>query len=155
MLRKLGSYPRQNGLAIAAREFGRIERTLFILDWLQNPDLRRRSTAGLSKGKARHALAKAVFFNRLGDFRDRTLDQQRYLASGLNLLTAAIALWNTVYLERATHALDNQQPIDSGLLQHLSPLGWEHINLTGDYTWKTRRNPTTSKYRPLRSFHIP
>ena len=34
MLRKLGSYPRQNGLAVALRELGRIERTLFILDWL-------------------------------------------------------------------------------------------------------------------------
>ena len=96
MLRKLGSYPRQNGLAIAAREFGRIERTLFILDWLQNPDLRRRSTAGLNKGEARNALAKAVFFYRLGEFRDRTFDQQRYRASGPNLLTAAIVLWNTV-----------------------------------------------------------
>ncbi|MCG3905758.1 Tn3 family transposase, partial [Escherichia coli] len=36
MLRKLGSYPRQNGLAVALRELGRIERTLFILDWLQS-----------------------------------------------------------------------------------------------------------------------
>jgi TnpA family transposase len=33
MLRKLGSYPRQNGLAVALREPGRIERTLFILGW--------------------------------------------------------------------------------------------------------------------------
>lgn len=32
------SYPRQNGLAVALRELGRIERTLFILDWLQRPD---------------------------------------------------------------------------------------------------------------------
>ena len=32
ILRKLGSYPRQNGLAIALREIGRIERTLFTLD---------------------------------------------------------------------------------------------------------------------------
>ena len=30
------SYPRQNGLAVALRELGRIERTLFILDWLQS-----------------------------------------------------------------------------------------------------------------------
>lgn len=30
MLRKLGSYPRQNGLSVALRELGRIERTLFI-----------------------------------------------------------------------------------------------------------------------------
>jgi TnpA family transposase len=32
MLRKLSSYPRQNGLAVALRELGRIERTLFALD---------------------------------------------------------------------------------------------------------------------------
>jgi len=43
MLRKLGAYPRQNGLAIALRELGRIERTLFTLDWLQSVELRRRA----------------------------------------------------------------------------------------------------------------
>ena len=46
MLRKLGSYPRQNGLAVALRELGRIERTLFILDWLQSVELRRASMRG-------------------------------------------------------------------------------------------------------------
>ena len=69
MLRKLGSYPRQNGLAVALRELGRIERTLFILDWLQSVELRRRVHAGLNKGEARNSLARAVFFNRLGEIR--------------------------------------------------------------------------------------
>ena len=41
MLRKLGAYPRQNGLAMALRELGRIERTLFTLEWLQSTELRR------------------------------------------------------------------------------------------------------------------
>ncbi len=41
-LRKLGSYPRQNGLALALRDFGRLERTLFMLEWIQSPELRRR-----------------------------------------------------------------------------------------------------------------
>ncbi|EHW08042.1 transposase family protein [Escherichia coli DEC8C] len=105
MLRKLGSYPRQNGLAVALRELGRIERTLFILDWLQSVELRRRVHAGLNKGEARNSLARAVFFNRLGEIRDRSFEQQRYRASGLNLVTAAIVLWNTVYLERATRGV--------------------------------------------------
>lgn len=78
MLRKLGSYPRQNGLAVALRELGRIERTLFILDWLQSVELRRRVHAGLNKGEARNALARAVFFNRLGEIRDRSFEQQRF-----------------------------------------------------------------------------
>ena len=151
MLRKLGGYPRQNGLAVALRELGRIERTLFILDWLQSVELRRRVHAGLNKGEARNALARAVFFNRLGEIRDRSFEQQRYRASGLNLVTAAIVLWNTVYLERATHALlGHGQTVDDGLLQYLSPLGWEHINLTGDYLWRSSAKVGAGKFRPLR-----
>ncbi|WP_411263994.1 Tn3 family transposase [Escherichia coli] len=53
--------------------------------------------AGLNKGEARNSLAVAVFFNRLGEIRDRSFEQQRYRASGLNTVTAAIVLWNTVY----------------------------------------------------------
>ncbi len=140
MLRKLGSYPRQNGLAVALRELGRIERTLFILDWLQSVELRRRVHAGLNKGEARNSLARAVFFNRLGEIRDRSFEQQRYRASGLNLVTAAIVLWNTVYLERATQGLvEAGKPVDGELLQFLSPLGWEHINLTGDHVQNLKR----------------
>jgi len=78
--------------ALALRELGRMERTLFLLDWFQDPDLRRKVTAGLNKGKARKILACAVFFNRLGEIRDRSFQQQRYRANGLNPPTAAIIL---------------------------------------------------------------
>jgi TnpA family transposase len=151
MLRKLGSYPRQNGLAVALRELGRIERTLFTLEWLQSVELRRRVHAGLNKGEAKNALARAVFFNRLGEVRDRSYEHQRYRASGLNLVIAAIILWNTVYLERAVQALRaHGQIIDEALLPHLAPLGWEHINLTGDYSWRQRGVVPPGTYRPLR-----
>ncbi len=72
ILRKLASYPRQNALALALREFGRIERTLFTLDWLLDKDLRQRVTAGLNKGELKNSLAKAVCFNRLGELRNVT-----------------------------------------------------------------------------------
>ena len=152
MLRKLGSYPRQNASAIALRELGRIERTLFILDWLQSVELRRRVHAGLNKGEARNALARAVFIHRLGEIRDRSFEQQRYRASGLNLVTAAIVLWNTVYLERGTQALREADKLpNDGMLRYLSPLGWEHINLTGDYVWRQSRNADEGQFRPLRT----
>ncbi len=41
-------------------------------DWLQSVELRRRVHAGLNKGEARNSLARAVFFNRLGEIRDRS-----------------------------------------------------------------------------------
>ena len=149
MLRKLGSYPRQNGLALALRELGRIERTLFTLDWLQDIELRRRVQIGLNKGEAKNALARAVFFNRLGELRDRSFENQRYRASGLNLVVAAIVLWNTAYLERVVQALRDTGNADDSLLPHLSPLGWEHINLTGDYSWQQNKQVEQGNFRPL------
>lgn len=41
-------------------------------------------------------------------------------------------------------------PGDGELLQFLSPLGWEHINLTGDYVWRQSRRLEDGKFRPLR-----
>jgi TnpA family transposase len=151
MLRKLGSYPRQNGLAVALRELGRIERSLFMLDWMQHVELRRRVQVGLNKGEAKNALARAVFLNRLGEVRDRSFENQRYRASGLNLVVAAIVLWNTVYIERAVQSLrDSGKQIDETLLSHLSPLGWEHILLTGDYIWPQTQAIIQGRFRPLR-----
>ena len=86
----------------------------------------------------------------LGEIRDRSLEQQ-YCASGLTLATAAIALWNTVYLERATNALrEHGHTPDPALRKHLSLFGWEHVNLTGDYEWRNTAKLGKSKFRPLR-----
>jgi TnpA family transposase len=151
ILRKLGAYPRQNALAVALRELGRVERTLFLLQYIRDIELRRRIHVGLNKGEARNALARAVFFNRLGELRDRTYENQRHRACGLNLVVAAIVLWNTVYLELAIGALRQRgESIPDDLLAHLSPLKWEHINLTGDYHWRRDGGLRNRKLRPLR-----
>ena len=94
-----------------------------------------------------HLSARAVFFNRLGEIRDRKVEQQRYRAIGLNLVTAAIELWNTTCLKRATRTLATQATTtDENPLQILSPLASVHINLAGDYIWRTgtRLGPVNS-----------
>jgi Tn3 transposase DDE domain len=81
---------------------------------------------------------------------NRSFENQRYRASGLNLVIA-IVLWNTVYLERVTqHLKDNGQTVNENLLKHLSPLGWEHINLTGDYVWRQNKVMEKGEFRPLK-----
>jgi Tn3 transposase DDE domain len=60
--RKLASAGGGNALSRALRALGRIERTLFTLQWLSDPVLRQRSHAGLNKGEASNALRRAVFF---------------------------------------------------------------------------------------------
>ena len=89
--------------------------------------------------------------NRLGEIRDRSFEAQRYRASGLNLVTAAIILWNTVYMERAIEALRDQgRPFDDAWLQHIAPVHWNHINLTGDYSWRQNKRVEKGRLRPLR-----
>ena len=150
LMRRLAAYPKQNAQAKTLREIGRLERTLFTLDWISDPALRRRSNAGLNKGEARNALARAVFLHRLGEIRDRTFENQRYRASGLNLAVAAIILWNTIYLGRAVTELRSQgEIISDDLLAHVAPLGWEHITFNGDYIWPTE--PLQHGFRPLRN----
>lgn len=150
MLKKLAGYSRQNSLSRALREIGRVERSLFMLDWLDDIDLRRRTNANLNKGEARNAQARAVFFKRLGELQDRTFQNQRHRASGLNLVSAAIILWNTVCLGRAADHLRRQgRDLDDALLGHAAPLGWEHISITGDYLWGDMKLPEGG-FRPLR-----
>ena len=149
-MRKLAAYKRQNKLDFALAELGRIERTLFTLDWLKQPALRRACQAGLNKGEARHTLAAATYTNRQGRFTDRSLENQEYRASGLNLLIAAIAYWNTVYLDRAVQHLGTiGVEFDPALLAHLSPMGWAHISLTGDYLWEQAKRVPAGEFRPL------
>ena len=150
ILTKLASYPRQNGLALALRELGRVQRTLFTLDWLRDPELRRRVLAGLNKGESLHSLKRAVAFYRNGEIRDRSFEAQSNRASGLNLVVMAISVWNTTYLGRVVDAVREEgKTVPDELLAHVSPLGWEHIGLTGDYLWREDLVPLSGTYREL------
>ena len=150
MLKKLSGYKRQNRLHLALQEIGRIERTMFTMDWLESPELRRRCQAGLNKGEARHFLAHAIYVHRQGEIRDRTFENQSFRASGLSLITAAIVHWNTIYLDRAVRQLRARGDfVPDDLLAHVAPLGWEHIALTGDYVWS--KVTPRAEFRPLRN----
>ena len=83
---------------------------------------------------------------------ERFVTSGQYRASGLAVVTAAIALWNTVYLDRALDdLLCGSQMIPETLLAHLAPVGWQHINLTGDYLWDVDIGLAPDGFRALRT----
>lgn len=142
VLRRLASYPRQNELAEALREVGRVERSLFMLQWITDPDLQRRAQSGLNKGEAHHALKRAIAFHRRGEMRDRSTEGQHDRMAGLNLLAMIVIYWNTKQLSRLVGDMATRGVApDPRHLQHVSPLGWEHIQLAGEYRWPT--NPAS------------
>ncbi len=87
-------YRQQNRLCLALGGIGRIERTLFMLDWIENLQLRKDNQAGLNKGEAHHSLAKAVFAHSQDRIIDQSDDAQQKRAMALNLVIAAIIYWN-------------------------------------------------------------
>ena len=139
LLRKFAAYPRQHALAEALKEIGRVERTLFIIEWALDADMQRRAQIGLNKGEAHHALKNALRIGRQGEIRDRTTEAQHFRMAGLNLLAAIIIYWNTKHLGQAV-TRRKREGLDSPahLLAHISPLGWAHILLTGEYRWPKR-----------------
>ena len=150
IISKLASYSRQNSLAAALREMGKIEKTIFILDYISSEELRRKIQKGLNKGEAMNGLARAIFFGKQGELRERTMQSQLQKASALNLIINAINIWNTLYLEKAINYKESiGEYINYNLISHISPLGWEHINMLGEYTFNLNELESTELYRPL------
>lgn len=151
LMRKLASYPRQNQLAQALAEVGKIEQTLHLLDCYRDEAVRRRIERRLDRHESANALGRAVFFGRRGVMRDRAFQDQMHRASCLVIVMAAIIAWNTVYLMDAISALRAKgEDISDELLTHIAPLGWRHINLLGRYEFQ---GPSYSldQRRPLRT----
>ena len=87
-----------------------------------------------AKGEAHHALKNALRIGRQGKIRDRTTEGQHFRIAGLNLLAVIVIYWNTLHLG---HAVAQRQSdglsVPPELLTPISPLGWAHILLTGEY----------------------
>lgn len=152
MMRKLASYPNQNQLALAFREVGKLERTIFVLTYLLDLSLQRRNLRGLNKGEAIWGAARAISsIGREGEMYDRDFDAQLNRASSTMLLVAMLSTWNTVYLDNIVNALRaNGTDIADEYLGHISPLGWQHINFLGRYQFDLTQAYPLPALRPLR-----
>ena len=73
-----------------------------------------------------------------------------YRMAGLNLLAAIVIYWNTVQLDEAVRQRKHAGlTVEPELLAHISPLGWAHILLTGEYRWPKRRWRPYVRFCPL------
>lgn len=129
-----GGKPTMLGRAIG--EFGRIYKTQYLLAYLDDPDYRRRILTQLNRGESRHSLARAVFYGKRGELHQSYREGQEDQLDALGLVVNAIVIWNTKYIEVALDAIKKAgQPAFDPDVQRLSPLGYEHINIMGRYSF--------------------
>jgi hypothetical protein len=129
-----GGKPTMLGRAIG--EFGRIYKTQYLLTYLDDPDYRRRILTQLNRGESRHSLARAVFYGKRGELHQSYREGQEDQLGALGLVVNAIVIWNTKYMEVALDAISQAgQPAFDSDVKRLSPLGYEHINIMGRYSF--------------------
>lgn len=97
-----------------------------------------------------NALARAIFFGKHGELRERALQDQLQRASALNIIINAISVWNTVYLTQAIEYRRANNQLNEDMLKHISPLGWEHINFLGEYKFDLKQIISQNGLRPLK-----
>jgi TnpA family transposase len=127
-LKRLVGFSAKNRFYRANRDLGRIFKTEFILQYLSEPELRRRIRRGLLKVEQLHALARAVFYGRRGRINARELWEQMNTCSCLNLILACIVYWQACEISRVLGECDPlANGIDLSLLEHVSPIERDNV----------------------------
>ena len=144
----LGDKPSVLGRAI--EELGRIAKTLYLLNYVDDEAYRRRILTQLNRGEGRHALARVTFHGQKGELRQRYREGQEDRLSALDLVVNASILWNTYYMDAALTSLRQEQSVSQEDLARLSPLGHAHINMLGRYQFSLPLAVIEGKMRPLR-----
>ena len=132
-LRRLNGFTGKNHFFRANRELGRLIRTEHTLNFLSDPDMRRRTRRGLLKGEQVHGLARDIRYGHRGRLNSREWLQQKHACSCLTLVIACIIYWQAKEIHRVIQSYDLPEHIDLNLLSHISPVSWENIILYGDY----------------------
>jgi TnpA family transposase len=149
---KLQARPQQNILTRVLQEYGKLEKTIFILRYIQDPMFRRVINAQLNKGEQIHALRQFIHFANEGKIRSHLEEEQINEASCLNLVVNVIILWNTVYMQAIIEQLrKGGYQISDDDLKHLGPARHEHINPYGHYTFNVQQELQRKGLRPLRN----
>jgi TnpA family transposase len=122
-------------LARALQHVGRAPKTIHLLDYCNDEHFRRRVLVQLNRGEGRHGLARDVCHGRRGELRQPYREGQEEQLNALGLIVNTIVLYNTIYTQRAIDhiaAATGSEPRDEAI-ERLSPLGSDHITLTGRY----------------------
>jgi TnpA family transposase len=156
LIRSLLKSDKPSNLAKAIIDAGRINKTLYLLNYINDEDYRRRILTQLNRGEGRHSVARAICYGRRGEIRKSYREGQEDQLAALGLVLNAVVLWNTIYTESALDHLKNKAvKIDEHFEQRLSPLLYEHINVLGHYSFTLSEQIEKGKLRQLNQVEIP
>ncbi|MGB5631837.1 MAG: Tn3 family transposase, partial [Waterburya sp.] len=151
IMRALHRGKKPSTIAKAIGELGKITKTLYLLNYVDDEAYRRRILTQLNRGESRHSLARAVFYGRRGELRQRYREGQEEQLGTLGLVVNVLVLWNTYYMDAAINQLISEGwEIKEEDKARLSPLPHSHINMLGRYQFNLPEELKDGALRPLR-----
>jgi TnpA family transposase len=134
ILRKLGNNSRKNRLYRAFRELGRVVRTVFLLQYISDPVLRRQITATTNKIESYHAFSGWLFFGGHGVIMHNDPIEQEKRIKYNDLVANALILQNVIDMTARLRELKQAgYPVNRETVAALSPYLTSHIRRFGDY----------------------
>ena len=151
LIRGLQGGGRPSTLGRAIVELGRVAKTLYLLNYLDDEAYRRRILTQLNRGESRHSVARAIFHGQRGELRQRYREGQEDQLGALGLVVNAVVLWNTRYLDAAlTQVRATNMAVKPEDVERLSPLLIDHVNVLGRYEFALKDSVRRGQLRPLR-----
>jgi TnpA family transposase len=145
LLRRLTNHSQKNKLYLAMRELGGVLRTLFLLDYLCDEELRRIITATTNKVESYHRFSKWFFFG--GESAINTNDPAEQIKRGhyLDLVADAVIYQNVLDMSRVLNKLAGQGlEFGEAEVMALSPYLTRHIKRFGEYHLDLNLTPEPS-----------
>ena len=152
LIRSLLRSKRPTTLARAIAEAGRISKTLYQLNYIDQEAYRRRILTQLNRGESRNGLARATFHGQRGEIRKRYREGQEDQLGALGLVVNSMVLWNTIYMNEALeHLRADGHTVNPEDVARLSPMEHGHINFLGTYSFLLAEELKSGHLRPLRN----
>lgn len=134
LLRKLGHYSRKNKLYQAFRELGRVVRTVFLLQYISDPALRRQITATTNKVEAYHHFSQWLFFGAQGVITPKAFEEHEKRIKYNDLVANAVMRQNVVDMTRILRQLSQEgYSVIPETVATLSPYLTRHLKRFGEY----------------------
>jgi TnpA family transposase len=150
LIRSLLKSDRPSSLSRAIADLGRILKTIYMLNYIDDEAYRRRILTQLNRGEGRQGVARIICHGKRGEIRKRYREGQEDQLNALGLVTNTVILWNTIYTQEALNHLRAQNlGVNPEDVARLSPLQSSHVNVLGQYSFTLSGPPTKGKLRHL------
>lgn len=145
---RLSSYAKQHNLYKAMKELGRIYRSLYILKYYDELELRQATEKQLNKVERSHQFARAIFFDNNSEIKQELKEDQDTTILCRVFLQNCIILWNSLQLSqlvlKETDTSQQKEILD--IISNGTACSWQHINFHGEYEFN---EPQKSSFNQL------